>query len=322
MLDLRRMRFLYEFQQRGTLAAVARAYSYSPSFISQQIATLEREAGTALLRRTGRRAQLTPQGELLATRAGEILDRMERASAELAAYADVVTGTCRIAVFQSVSHTVLPRAIAGLSARHPQLRVEIVEREPEQGLFETAAREFDLVIAEQYPGVTRPRRSGLDHVTLGEDAPFLVTARSGPLHVTTLAAGESLPWIAEPRGTASRIWLTQLCRAAGFEPDVRYETNDLVTHLRMIEAGLAVGILPQLILASMRADVALHRLPLTAGRELFSAARETTVDLPMLTVVRAALAEAFDAAMAMGQPGVEPDADPCQCGQAAASRST
>ncbi|MDR2997096.1 MAG: LysR family transcriptional regulator [Microbacterium sp.] len=298
MLDLRRMRFLYEFQQRGTLSAVARAFSYSPSFISQQIAMLEREAGTALLRRTGRRAQLTPQGELLANRAAEILDRIERASAELSAHADTVTGTCRIAVFQSVSHTVLPRAIADLAQHHPQLRVELVEREPEQGLFETAAREFDLVIAEQYPGVLRPRRAGLDHVTLGADAPYLVTPRSGPLHATGLAAAAEHPWIAEPRGTASRIWLTQLCRASGFEPDVRYETNDLVTHLRMIEAGQAVSILPQLILSSVPADAARHRLQMTSGREIFSAARETTADTPMITVVREALACAFAAAMA------------------------
>jgi DNA-binding transcriptional LysR family regulator len=292
------MRFLYEFQQRGTLAAVARAFSYSPSFISQQIATLEREAGTPLLRRTGRRAQLTPQGELLANRARQILDQMERASAELAGYADIVIGTCRLAVFQSVSHTVLPHALALLARQHPQLRIELVEREPEQGLFETVAREFDLVIAEQYPGVSRPRRAGLDHVTLGEDAPFLVTPCSGPHSVRTLAAAADRPWIAEPRGTASRIWLTQLCRQAGFEPDVRFETNDLVTHLRMIEAGQAVSILPQLIFTSMRADVALHRLPLAAGREIFSAARETTADMPMIVVVRTALAEAFSAAMA------------------------
>lgn len=291
MLDVRRLRFLHEFQQRGTLAKVAEALSYSPSFISQQMAQLERETGVELLRRTGRRVQLTSQGELLATRAGELLDQMERVEAELAAQAATVRGTVRLAVFQSVAQTVIPRAIATLAAEHPEVRVELVEREPELGLFETATREFDLVIAEQYPGMRRPQRRGIDQLPLGEDELVLVTAPSSD--VQALASAELHPWVAEPRGTVARSWLEQCCREAGFEPDVRFETPDLVTHLRLIEAGEAVGILPSLFLASMNPAVAVHPLPTRAPRELFSATRQAAVASPVIRVVRDALARAF-----------------------------
>ena len=40
---------------------------------------------------------------------------------------------------------------------YPALRVEVTEREPESALFEVSARDFDLVIAEQYPGHAAPR---------------------------------------------------------------------------------------------------------------------------------------------------------------------
>lgn len=293
MLDVRRLRLLHEFQLRGTMAAVAGAMSYSPSFISQQMALLERETGVSLLRRNGRRVQLTAQGELLATRAGEILDRLERAEAEMAAQTATISGTVRLAVFQSVAHTVLPRALALLSAEHPQLRVEIVEREPELGLFETTARDFDLVVAEQYPGMRRQQRSGIDRITLGEDELLLVGARSGRHRMGGIADAATAPWVMEPRGTTSRSWVTQVCRAAGFEPDVRFETPDLVTHLRLIERGEAVGILPALFLASMSSDVVVHALPVAARREVFSAARIAAAPAPSITAVRAALSMAY-----------------------------
>ena len=50
-MELRRLRLLHEFSRRGTVAAVAEALSYSPSSVSVQLAELEREAGTRLLRR-------------------------------------------------------------------------------------------------------------------------------------------------------------------------------------------------------------------------------------------------------------------------------
>ena len=62
MLDLYRLRLLRELHRRGTITAVAQALSFSPSAISQQLATLERETGVRLLEPAGRRVRLTPAG--------------------------------------------------------------------------------------------------------------------------------------------------------------------------------------------------------------------------------------------------------------------
>ena len=67
MLDLRRLRLLRELARRGTITAVAEALSYSPSAVSQQLASLEKEAGVRLLEPAGRRVRLTPQGDHLVT---------------------------------------------------------------------------------------------------------------------------------------------------------------------------------------------------------------------------------------------------------------
>lgn len=294
MLDVRKLRLLREFQIRGTVTGVAEALSYSPSSVSQQLAALEREAGVPLLEKSGRRVQLTAQGEILVQHTEDILDRMDAAEAALSASLTTVTGVVRVAVFQSAAHAVIPLALSILAAEYPELRVEVTERAPEQGLFEVSARDFDLVIAEQYPGSTRAHRAELDRVVLTSDAIRLATSadRDARIRTRSLADAAQLPWVMEPQGTAARTWATQLCRAAGFEPDVRYETADLIAHIRLIRSGNAVGLLPDLVWAREEPDVRLLALAGNPRRTVFTSARRSSAARPGVVACRDALARA------------------------------
>lgn len=316
MLDIRRLRLLRELKVRGTLAGVAEALSYSPSAVSQQLALLEKEAGVELLHKVGRRVQLTAQAEILVEHTTHLLERLEIAEAEMIASLTTVSGTVRVAVFQSASHAVIPRALTLLSAEFPELRVEVTEREPERGLFEVSARDFDLVLAEQYPGHGRAHRADLDRVNFATDSLRLALPPkgSGPaadaatVSATAMTASASaadnlaltarMPWVMEPEGTASRLWASQLCREAGFEPDVRFETADLIAHIRLIESGNAVGILPDLVWAGAVPTVRLVELPGHPRRTLFSAARRSSTKRPGVVAVRDALARAVELATA------------------------
>ncbi|WP_424445985.1 LysR family transcriptional regulator [Microbacterium sp. CH-015] len=308
MFELRRLRLLHELAQRGTLAAVAEALSYSPSTISQQLAQLERDAGVPLLVPEGRRVRLTEHGAALAAHAARALEADEQIRAELEALQPGIAPV-RVAVLQTAARTVMPAALTLLAERAPRLRVELAEVPPEEGLFELAARGFDLAIAEQYPGLTREHRSGLERRTLGTDPIRIATAggaaagadadragagaRGGRVELSMLA---DRAWVMEPRGTAAREWAVQQCRAAGFEPDVRFELADLAAHVQLIAAGHAVGLLPDLLWAGRRpqADgIALTDLPGSPVREIFTAERRGATPRPGIRLVREAIAEAF-----------------------------
>src|ERR687889_2317317 len=122
MLDLRRLRLLHELHARGTIAAVADALQFTPSAVSQQLAVLEREAGVALLEPAGRGVRLTDAAIVLVRHAEELLQRADRAEAELAAASGAVAGRARVASFQSVALRVATPALAALAARAPDLR--------------------------------------------------------------------------------------------------------------------------------------------------------------------------------------------------------
>jgi DNA-binding transcriptional LysR family regulator len=265
---------------------------------------VQREAGVPLLERSGRRVQLTPEGPLLVEGAGRLLDEMEQLESELAASvaaahrtrADAtdagsplrLTGTVRLAVFQSAALGIVPRALTVLANEHPKLRIEITQREPESALDEVWAREFDLVIAEQYPDHAAPVRAELDRVPLHRDALRLGVKIGSPMR--SLIEAATAAWVMEPRGTASRHWAEQQCRLAGFEPDVRFETADLQAHVRLIEAGHAVALLPDLLWMGSSPSVTLIDLPGSPERTVFTAARRSAASRPAIIAVRAVLA--------------------------------
>jgi DNA-binding transcriptional LysR family regulator len=300
LFELRRLRLLHELALRGTLAAVAEALAYSPSTISQQLAQLEKEAGVVLLAPDGRRVRLTEHGRILAAHAARALDLDERARGELESLHPGLAPV-RVAVMQTAALAIVPAALALLAERAPHLRVELVEMPPERGLFELTARGVDLVIAEQYPGHTRAHTEGLDRETLGTDPIHLAVASADPAR--SLDDLRDRPWVMEPAGTAARLWAVQQCRAAGFEPDVRYELADLSAHARLVAAGQAVAVLPDLLWEGAAAPVTLLDLPDLPTREIFSAQRTASQARAGILEVRRALRDAFPGRADAGAPG-------------------
>jgi DNA-binding transcriptional LysR family regulator len=295
MLDVRRLRLLRELHIRGTIARVASALHQSPSSVSQQLGLLEKEAGMKLLRRSGRGVQLEPHAEILVEHTAAILERLERAESDLRSAQDEAVGTVRIASFQSAALALMLGMLRTVADRHPRLRVTLTQREPETALLETYARDFDLVVAEQYPGHSAPWHPELDRVGLTHDALQLAVPPGEEwAGVRGLADAAGRPWVMEPYGAASRHFAEQTCRQAGFEPDVRFETADLQAHVALIESGNAVALMPDLIWRGRIPAVRQIRLPEDPHRTVFTATRRSMADRPSIIAIR----EALDTAVA------------------------
>lgn len=290
MLDLHRLRLLNELAQRGTIGAVAEALNYAPSSISAQLSKLEQEAGTPLLEHVGRGLRLTPAAEVLVDHAATLLDDLERAEADLAVASASVTGTIKLAMFQSAALALLPGSLRRVALDHPMLRVETTQTEPATALRETWQRDFDLVVAEQYPQHSAEHLPGLIRSPLTRDRLRLATWQGSG--VTTLAEAAEMPWVMEPAPAASRHWALQQCRLAGFEPDIRYESADLQAHVQLVEARLAVSILPSVLGGYRRPRVKWVGLPRNPHREIFTALRSSMSEHPGVLAVRSALEEA------------------------------
>ncbi|OKI49540.1 LysR family transcriptional regulator [Micromonospora sp. CB01531] len=296
MFDLHRLRLLRELKHRGTLAAVAAALSYAPSSVSQQLSQLEAEVGVRLLEPVGRRVKLTEQAEILVAHTEAVLERLERAEAEIAASLTELTGTLRIASFQTAALALVPAALGLLRDQHPHLRVHVTQLEPEKALPALQARDFDLVVAEEYPGNPNLRPAELEQEDLLDDPLHLALPDDGPDTHDPMATLRSLadhPWVMEPEGTTARHWAVTLCRNVGFEPDVRFETTDLLLHLRLVEQGHAVAFLPDLVWSGQPPTVILRQLPRDQRtRRVFTVVRRGRSRHPAVEACRGALRQA------------------------------
>jgi DNA-binding transcriptional LysR family regulator len=324
VLDVHRLRLLCELDRRGTLAAVARALSYSPSAVSQQLSQLEAEAGVTLLEPAGRGVRLTAQARILVGHAEAVLERLEEAEAELRTSLTEVRGTLRVASFQSVLLALAPAVLSRLAERHPGLRVEITHQEAGPAFAGLLAHEFDIVLGEDYPGLPRPPVAGARTQPLARDELFLAIPAQGP-HARAEPAAEparladlaDVPWILDPAGTAPGQWARNTCRAAGFEPDVRYSGSDLLLQVHLAETGHAASVVPGLLLSAIPPPAArIRRLPGGPRRTLTTGVRSGAARHPAVRAFRAALREAVRATGA----DTAGDADPARPGITGAGR--
>ncbi|MEV8513625.1 LysR family transcriptional regulator [Dactylosporangium sp. NPDC051484] len=256
MLDVRRLRLLRDLAQHGTIAAVAAAHTYTPSAVSQQLAALEREAGVALLERTGRRVALTPAGRTLVAHAEEVLTALERAGAALAASRAGLSGPLRIGAFPTAMRTLLPPALVALGDAHPALELTVQELDPavvprllRDGTLDVAlVHDYDLVPIEPDPALrTAP---------LLDETIFI--AATGPRR---LAQCRDEPWILASQGTLCHTMTIRACEAAGFSPRVRHHADDFVTVLTFVAAGQGVALVPELAATDVPGGVVLTPLP-------------------------------------------------------------
>src|SRR3954462_2440612 len=297
MLDLRRLRLLRELSARGTIGAVAEALSYSPSAVSEQLAALEKEAGVKLLERAGRNVRLTVAAQTLVGHADALLARVEEAEADLRATAGRVTGTVRIATFQSAGLFLLAPALKRLTAAHPALRAEVEDAEPETTLPSLALGALDLVLGDEYPLVPRRPDPRVDIAPLRQEqsrgvrpAEHPLAREGGPIPLTAL---RDEPWAGGKVDGDYAELTVRVCRTmGGFEPEIRHRSNDLMMLLALVAAGQAVTLLPDLVGPERNPAVAVRDVAEgPVERTVFSAIRRSSTRRPALIALRSALQE-------------------------------
>lgn len=263
MLDPHRLRVLVAVAETGTVTGAAEVLHYGQPTISHHLAKLEQETGAVLIQRVGRGVRLTNEGRQLAERGAQILGLLDRAEVELESASNLEAGIVRLACFPSAVATIVPRLLGDLHARHPGLQVEIMEAEPPEAGQLITSSGADLALAFSYPEQAPDEQ--LNAQSIGHDDLYLVVRRGSD--GKRVADYADQPWLAGCE--RCRTHLVATCRAAGFEPPIRFASDDFVASQALVSAGLGVTILPGLALTAFRHDgVDVH--PITdARRELW-----------------------------------------------------
>ncbi len=305
MLDVRRMQVLRAVVGSGSVSAAAANLGYSPSAISQQLSTLEREAGIALLEKAGRGVRPTAAGMLLAERAAELGRLVGEIEHDLANLKAGRTGLLRVRFFQSASVALIPPAVARFRAECPDVRLDL--RMVEEGILDqVAVGEADVAVfvaARQVPQIKGAR---VRHLL---DEPYRLALPEGhPLaneECVDLAKLADESWIngmleqGLTRGPCAES-LSEAFAGAGFTPRETLGADSPYAAQGFVAAGLGVSLLPRLGLDVVRPGVVVrsvrHPQPV---RRIYLAIRETVADQPATR----SLVSALTHAAASGQEG-------------------
>lgn len=273
--SLHRLRLLRELERRGTVTAVAGALDYTVSAVSQQLALLEREAGTPLFERRGRRIGLTEAGLVLAGHAETILAAVEDAGHAMESARAGVGTTLTAGVWASVATTLLPAGIRVLARDHPGIEVRSRELAPEDTTGAVRDGSLDLAFVLDYSSYTMARVPELNRTPIAVESLHLVAPR-GSIDAGEVALRDfaGKPWVlAHPRSHFGRA-VRLACREAGFEPDIRHEAGEQSTALALVAAGLGVTLASDLGLGTSTAEVDVLPLSDTLTRTVSIAYRE------------------------------------------------
>ncbi|HKS49445.1 MAG TPA: LysR family transcriptional regulator [Amycolatopsis sp.] len=260
MLDVRRMQVLRAVVTSGSISATARNLGYTPSAISQQLSTLEREAGVRLLERVGRGVRPTPAGLLLSEHAELLSAQLSRAETELAELKAGRAGRLAIRYFATAGAALVPPAVATLHREYPGIRLDLKLLEPYDSMPAVVAGDADVAIVVWHD---KPP-AGVDLTHLLDDPYRVALPRAHPLvakRVIDLAELADEPWVGNEvvPGPCLDALLTA-CGAAGFAPNFVMNCEDYQTAQGFVAAGLGIGLVPVLGLGSPHPGVVVRRV--------------------------------------------------------------
>ena len=235
----------------GSFTKAAEQLDYTPSGVSQLVSALERELGFELLRRTPKGVFPTESGENLLPAVRELLQR-ESAVYELAAEMNgLVIGSVTIAAFSSIATHWLPAVIRDFKRDYPQIKIRLME-----GIRQEVTKWLDDKIAD-IGFLSYQEPMPYEWIPLAEDPMIAILPRDHPL---ANAASYPLKNCAVDRfimpALGRDVDVDAMFEHFGIEPNIGFTTLENAATMSMVEQGLGVSVMNELITKKRVCDVA------------------------------------------------------------------
>ncbi|QIV84595.1 LysR family transcriptional regulator [Mycolicibacterium frederiksbergense] len=247
-MDALRLRMLRELADHGTVAAVADVLAMTPSAVSQQLKTLQREAGVALLEPAGRRVRLTDAGQVLVGHAERVLAALDRAQADMDSYRTTACGQVTVSFFPSGAAMLL----APLIINTRRQGVEVIGRDVDVPAARAPQQltDVDVVVVHRDERDTAswgPRFTSIEllreplDVLLPPDHPLAGKAR---LELSELADQD---WIGVEGGLMVDDVFKSIATITGVTPRITQRVNDFRVLEELVQAGIGIALLPRYV---------------------------------------------------------------------------
>lgn len=262
-LDVKSLLLLVAVCDHGNIKQAAAQEHIEPSAISKRIAQLEHALGTPLLVRGRRGVVPTPAGQAVLEHARSLLFTLERIEAEAAAFAGGIKGHVRLVASVSAIAESLLEDIAAFM-RDPanrSIRVDIEER---------LSRDVVQMVGDGSASIgvcwDRIDFGGLQQLAYRGDELALAVHEDHPLaHHGSLRFEQTLEheFVGLPPATAVHMMLHRAAARAGRMMSYRVVVSSFDAALRVVAAGLGIGVIPLQVTRGLKAHPGIKAIPLT-----------------------------------------------------------
>ena len=245
-MEMRQIEYFVTAHREGTISQAARVLHLAQPSLSAQIRKLERELGSPVFARLGRRLALTPAGETFLPYAERVLAAVADGKREVRTTVGRHAGHVSMGTLPSVDAALLPKLLRNYAEERPETRIDVFESNSANE-FEGQVHRGELDLAIQRLPLHRPDLA----CRLLVREPLLLLVPPGHRLADRLSATmEELrdePFVVMKQGHGLRNHVFELCRAAGFEPRISLESNQLDGVREMVAAGWGLAIVPQML---------------------------------------------------------------------------
>ncbi len=254
--------------ETGSLSRAAEECNYSQPAVSQILTSLEKELGLTLLHRSHAGVHLTSEGEQLLP----FLREVNRSQLALAEKADellgVESGLLRIGTFSSISCHLLAPALKAFHAIHPHINFELFQGDYHQieNWIQDGTVDFGFV--------DLPTRKEFYVLPLLKDRMVAILPPTHPYaqkETIPLELFAKEPMILLEEGTRKEV-ITQF-KQENIIPQIAYRTEDDYTVMSLVENGLGISILGELVLNKMTYNIVIKETSPAFSRQIGVAAR-------------------------------------------------
>ncbi len=259
-METARCRAFLAAADTGSFSKAAELLSYTPSGVSQLVSALEADLGIPLLRRTNKGVSVTAEGGRLIPAVREFLNNEANIYQLAADTKGLLIGSVTIAAYSSMATHWLPEIISRFQHDYPHVKITLLEgcSELNRLLDEKTA---DLA----FMSYREPLR--YDWIPLSEDRMLAALPKDHPC-----AGLDSFPFelcrneklILAGFGHDDDVM--PLFEEFGIEPDIRFSTVESYSALKMVEQGLGISILNELITLNWPCEVV--KIPISPPRSI------------------------------------------------------
>lgn len=246
-MELRHVKYFLTLAEELHFRRAAEKLFIAQPALTRQIKDLEQELGVVLFKRNKRNVSLTMVGRFLQQEGYQLLKRVEMIKSSIADLGSTMTGAINIGCIGSAMTSILPNLLEEMGVKFPKVKTNIVESTTQNLLNLLQDGQIDILIGRPHKEI-----SHIHSEKIFTDSTLLAVASKSKWNISETSEVSDLkdiPFIIYPRsaGNYFRDQILAACGQYGFYPQIKHESINAFSILKLVEKDIGISIMPRSI---------------------------------------------------------------------------